>query len=313
MVTTLEKNSTMSLIAPVKRPTLNDLDYLSAGKRGRLYRMLHQFGPGNGTMMFLPIDQGLEHGPIDFFENPASADPDFQCQLALEGNYSAVVFHYGLAEKYIRNYAGRVPLVLKINGKTCIPSDSQAFSPLTARVEDAVRLGADAIGYTLYVGSPSQDRDIQQFVEVRNEAERLGMPIIMWAYPRGEAVEKKGGKDSLYAIDYASRVACELGADVVKINIPKIEHSKKADQPAEYKDFKCTVEEGIRKVVRSAGKTMVVFSGGSKLSDADVVAQAKSAMDGGATGLIFGRNMWQRPMNEALTLSADITRMLQTF
>jgi class I fructose-bisphosphate aldolase len=201
--------------------------------------------------------------------------------------------------------------VLKINGKTTIPSDTDAFSALTGTVEDAVRLGADAIGYTLYVGSPSQDRDIAQFMEVRMEADRYGMPIIMWAYPRGEAIEKKGGKDSLYAVDYAARVACELGADVVKINIPS--DGQKANQPGEYKTMAFSPEEAIRKVVVSAGKTMVLFSGGSKVGDDDLLAKARMAMDNGATGLIFGRNMWQRPMPQALAISRRVTELMQQF
>jgi fructose-bisphosphate aldolase, class I len=308
MVATVER--TMQKTA--RRITLDEMDHLSIGKKARLQRMLYQHGPGNGTMLFLPMDQGLEHGPIDFFENPDAEDPNFQCRLALEGGYSGVVFHFGIAEKYMRQYAGKIPLVLKINGKTTIPSDEHAFSPLTGTVEDAVRLGADAIGYTLYVGSPSQDRDFDQFTAVRQEAERLGMPIIMWAYPRGEAIEQKGGKDSLYAIDYAARVACELGADVVKINIPSESTAKKAQEPGEYKTMTLSYEDGIRKVVRSAGKTMVLFSGGSKLSDADLMNKARSAMECGATGLIFGRNMWQRPMEQALTISQDVRKMMQS-
>ena len=67
-----------------KRPVLNELD-LSLGKRTRMHRVLYEHGPGNGTLLLLPIDQGLEHGPIDFFPNPPSADPDYQCRLAKEG------------------------------------------------------------------------------------------------------------------------------------------------------------------------------------------------------------------------------------
>ena len=305
MATTMTKSKTS-----VKRPTLDELDHLSTGKRARLHRMLHQFGPGNGTLLFLPIDQGLEHGPVDFFENPEAEDPDFQCRLALEGNYSGVVFHIGLAEKYMKKYAGKVPLVLKINGKTTVPSDDNAFSPLTGTVEDAVRLGADAIGYTLYVGSPAQDRDIAQFNEVRREAERYGMPTIMWAYPRGSAIETKGGKDSLYAVDYAARVACELGADVVKINVPKA-GDPNPKQPKPYNELREDEEAAVRRVVRSAGRTMVLFSGGSKLDDNDLMHKAQMTMECGATGLIFGRNMWQRPMKEALEITSRVTEMMK--
>jgi class I fructose-bisphosphate aldolase len=303
---TLEKPT----VAPPRRPTLDELD-LPTGKKARLYNMMYEHGPGNGTLMLLPIDQGLEHGPIDFLVNPPALDPEFQLKLALEGNYSGIVFHIGLATKYMKQYAGKVPLVLKINGKTNVPSDAQAFSPLDASVEDAVRLGADAIGYTLYVGSPAQDRDFLQFNQVRQDAEKHGMPIIIWAYPRGEAVKAKGGVDSLYAIDYAARVALELGADVVKLNVP--EHEKiSPDQPKPYNEMNEGYAGGIARVVRSAGRALVLFSGGSKLDDEDLITKARMAMENGATGLIFGRNLWQRPMDEALAMSRRIAELMKS-
>jgi len=261
----------------------------------------------------LPIDQGLEHGPVDFFTNPESADPDYEHRLALEGGFSGIALHIGLAKKYFRPYAGKLPLILKLNGKTNIPSDAYAFSPQTASVEDAVRLGADAVGYTLYVGSPAQDRDFIQLMEIREEAERLGMPLIIWAYPRGEAIEKKGGRDSLYAIDYAARVACELGADVVKLNFPKIEHPKAADQPAPYNQWRPSLEEAVQKIISSAGKTLVIFAGGGKISDEEVLNRVEIAMQAGATGLIFGRNIWQRPYSQALEMSKKIRDILQRY
>ena len=303
--------ATMTQTKTLTRLTLDEMD-LSIGKKARLYRLLYEHGPGNGTMMFLPIDQGLEHGPLNFFDNPDAADPEFQCKLALNGGYSAVVFHIGLAEKYMKHYAGRVPLVLKINGKTNIPSDAEAFSPLTSSVEDAVRLGADAVGYTLFVGSPNQDVDIQQFNDVRKECDRYGMPLIMWAYPRGSAIDAKGGKDSLYAVDYAARIACELGADVVKINFPTIDEAKMDVYPKPYNTLKMGFEDSVRKVIKSAGRTMVLFSGGSKVGDDDLIFKARTAMECGATGLIFGRNMWQRPMNQALEISDRIKTMMQS-
>ncbi|MGE0199687.1 MAG: class I fructose-bisphosphate aldolase [Candidatus Melainabacteria bacterium] len=305
--------ATVMTAPKVKRVTLDEMDHLSVGKKTRLHRMLHQFGPGNGTMVFLPIDQGLEHGPVDFFENPPAADPEFQCRLAVEGNYSGLVFQVGPAEKYVKKFAGQVPLVLKINGKTCIPNDDEAFSPLTATVEDAVRLGADAVGYTLYVGSPSQDIDIAQFNEVRRECDRFGLPLIMWAYPRGRFVAESGGKDSLYAIDYAARVACELGADVVKINYPKVDGKPKETSPKPYNTLDISFEDAVRKVVASAGRTMTLFSGGSKVSDDEVLHLAKVAMEAGATGLIFGRNMWQRPMDNALETTRRVYDVLRKY
>ena len=298
------------MLTKVSRPTLDDLG-LSPGKRARLHRMLYEYGPGNGTLLFLPIDQGLEHGPVDFFDNPDSIDPDFEYNLALDGNYSGIALHYGLAAKYFGKFAGKVPLVLKINGKTNIPSDDDPFSPLTATVEDAVRLGADAVGYTLYVGSPSQGEDIAQLTDVRNECDRYGMPLIVWAYPRGAAIKAKGGQDSLYAVDYAARVACEMGADIVKLNVPKVESNDK--QPKPYNTMQLSEEEALRKVVKSAGRTLVLISGGSKISDDDLIHKARLGMEAGVTGLIFGRNMWQRKHDGALAITGRIHEMLKGY
>jgi len=289
--------------------TLDDMD-LSLGKRTRLHRLLYEHGPGNGTLLLLPIDQGMEHGPVDFFANPASGDPEYQAKLALEGGYSGIVYQIGLARKYMRPYAGKVPLVLKVNGKTNIPPDDEALSPQTATVEEAVALGADAVGYTLYVGSPAQAEDFIQLTEIRNECDRFGMPLIVWSYPRGAAVESKGTRDSLYAIDYAARMACELGADLVKLNMPKLDHAKVGEQPKPYNELSLTQQEALDKIVASAGKTMVLVSGGSKLSDEDLIEKADMCMKAGATGLIFGRNMWQRPWDEALAITAKVKQML---
>jgi class I fructose-bisphosphate aldolase len=296
----------------VKRPTLNDLE-LSLGKRTRLQRLMYKYGPANGTLLFLPIDQGLEHGPRDFFVNPPAKDPEFQLRIAKEGNFSGIVFQVGIAEKYMQRYAGDVPLVLKLNGKTEIPSDKAPISPCIATVEDAVRLGADAVGYTLYVGSPRQDEDFVQFRKVREDADRYGLPVIVWAYPRGEAIDAKGGRDSLYAIDYAARVASELGADIVKLNVPKINPEKDQAAPKPYNTMHPTREEATRMVVESAGRALVLFSGGEMEGDEDLITKARIAMDAGATGLIFGRNMWQRSHDEALAMSRELHEMMKDY
>ena len=290
--------------------TLDDLE-LSPGKRTRLYRMLYEHGPGHGTGMFLPIDQGLEHGPRDFWDNPDSADPEFQLRLAEEGNFSAIVFQVGLAEKYYARYAGRVPLVLKLNGKTEIPSDEEALSPLNASVEDAVRLGADAVGYTLYVGSPAQDRDFAQFAQVRQDANRLGMPVIVWSYPRGKFVQAKGGQLTSWAIEYAARVAQELGADVVKVNLPEYDPENARLTPKPYNSAVFDEDEAVRRVITAAGRTPVLVSGGSRVDEEDVLAKARLGIRSGATGIIFGRNVWQRPYPEALALTRKIQAVIR--
>ncbi len=298
-------------MAHYPRPALDRIG-LSPGKKTRLKRLLYEHGPGGGTMLALPIDQGLEHGPIDFFANPASLDPLYQYELARDGKFSAIALHIGLAEKYYHEFAGDVPLILKLNGKTAIPSDAQAFSPLTGTVEDAVRLGADAVGYTVYVGSPAQDRDFLQLLEVRRAAERFGMPLVVWAYPRGEAVAKKGGRDGLYAIDYAARVALELGADIVKLNYP-VSSEKDAESPAPYNSLHLSPDDAFHKVVQSAGRALVLVSGGEKMGDEELLKKVRSSLDAGATGIIFGRNLWQRPKEEALRLTREFHAIFREY
>ena len=298
------------MLAAIRRPTFDEMN-LSTGKRVRLHRLMYEHGPANGTLMMLPIDQGLEHGPIDFFSNPDSLDTDWIYRLAVEGNFSGIALHVGLAEKYHKAYAGKVPLVLKVNGKTNVPSDDDSFSSLTSSVEDAVRLGADAVGYTLYVGSPAQDVDIAQCNEVRRDCDRYGMPLIVWAYPRGAAIKAKGGIDSLYAIDYAARVACEMGADVIKLNLPKWEAATADKLPKPYNTLELSDEAGLAKVVKSAGRSLVLVSGGSKMGDDDTIHKAKIAMEAGCVGLIFGRNMWQRRWDDALAMAARMHALMK--
>jgi len=284
----------------------------SMGKRTRLFRLFYIFGPGSGKTMLLPIDQGLEHGPVDFVTNPQASNPEYQIKIAIEGGYSGIVMHIGLAEKYLSSYSGLLPLILKINGKTNIPPEDEAFSPLTARVEDAVRLGAEAIGYTLYVGSPRQDDDFKQFMEVRREAERYGMPVIVWAYPRGRYVEAKGGKNSLYAVDYAARVAVELGADVIKLNMPVLDPARAHELPSPYNKWVLEMSEfdAMKKVIETAGKVPVIVAGGEKVNDAELLEKARIAVEAGARGFIFGRNIWQRRFSDALEISKKLRQIL---
>ncbi|MGZ5310110.1 MAG: class I fructose-bisphosphate aldolase [Solirubrobacterales bacterium] len=286
------------------------LEVLPPGKRARLRRLLFEFGPGNGTLMLLPIDQGIEHGPRDFFPNPASKDPEYQFRLAAEAGYSALACQIGMAEKYYPDYAGQVPLILKVNGKTDIPSSDEALSTCNASVEDAVRLGADAVGYTLYVGSPRQGEDLAQLKAVREDCDRYGMPLVVWAYPRGRDIDKKGGQLSFYAIDYGARLAMEMGADVVKLNFPKLDPEKAKDTPAPYNDMDISVEDAVSHIVASAGRSLVVLSGGSRADDDVVIGHARTIMQAGGSGVIFGRNVWQREWDDAVEIIEQIKSTL---
>ncbi|WP_430388748.1 class I fructose-bisphosphate aldolase [Dyella sp. 20L07] len=284
---------------------------LSHGKRTRLWRLLYGNGPGNGALLVLPLDQGLEHGPTDFFPHPPAVDPSYQFELAEAGGFSAIALGIGLAEKYMTEYCGRVPLILKLNGKTNIASDAEATSPLFASVEDAVRLGADAVGYTMYIGSPRQHDEFRQFEKVRQDCERYGMPLVLWSYPRGSAVNDKGGTNTLYAQDYAARVALELGADIVKLHEP---NDSTTNVPAPYNQLQEDAAARCARVVRSAGRTMVLFSGGEKNDDdAAVLRKVEFYMQSGANGVMFGRNMWLRPFDQAVALTRAVHELMAKY
>jgi class I fructose-bisphosphate aldolase len=207
-------------------------------------------------------------------------------------------------------YAGEVPLVLKLNGKTDIPAPPDPLSPLNATVEEAVRLGADAVGYTLYVGSPAQERDFAQYLRVREDAERFGMPLIVWSYPRGAAIDAKGGRDSFYAVDYAARTASELGADLVKVNFPQ--PGKQAGVPEAYRR-EISPQDAIDAVVLSASRTLLLVSGGEHAGDEAMLEKTRQSMEAGATGLIFGRNVFQRSHDDSLRLVAQLKEILAKY
>ena len=200
--------------------------------------------------------------------------------------------------------------MLKLNGKTDIPSPADPVSPVNATVEEAVRLGADAVGYTLYVGTPGQERDFAQYLRVRADAERFGMPVIVWSYPRGAAIDAKGGKDSFYAVDYAARTASELGADMVKVNFPQ--PGKRDGVPEAYRS-EFTPQQAIESVVRSAGRSLLLVSGGEHAGQEAMLEKTRESMEAGATGLIFGRNVFQRSHDESLRFVAQLKEILAKY
>jgi len=216
--------------------------------------------------ILLAYDQGLEHGPTDL--NERNVDPAFIMRLAADGKFTGLVFQKGIAEKY---YDGKVPLVLKVNGKTNLVKGEPVARQICS-VQHAAEIGAKAVGYTIYIGSAHESLMLEEFGRIQEEAHRLKMAAIAWIYPRGEAIKNDTAPE---IVAYAARTGLEVGADAVKI--------------------KYTGEvESFRWAVKSAGKTRVFMSGGPKApSEADFLKQVREALDAGATGLAVGRNVWQ--------------------
>lgn len=282
---------------------------------------VQQFVRASGTSLILPYDQFIEHDNRHANAKNGSDDPDFIMKLAVDGAYNAVAVHYGVAKRYWSKLKGSVPLILKINGKTSFPSQANALSVHTAWVEDAVNLGAAAVGYTMYYGSPAQNEDLPQLARVRAECDKYGLPLIVWAYPRGSAVDAKGGKEGPYAIQSAARMAMEMGATIIKANLPEsmkeVDFANK-DIPEYFKEQEIEIQKIVdpaeqkraraATVVKAAQGVPVLFSGGSEISDEDLLMNARACLDAGAFGFIFGRNMWKRKSQAAL----EITKKLQS-
>ncbi len=234
------------------------------GKKVRFSRLMR-----NGHMLLLAMDQGIEHGPTDF--NEKNINPEYVFEIASKIDFTGFIVQKGVALKYWESYAGSTPLILKLNGRTNIVPKDEIYSSPVATVKDAVSLGADAVGYTLYVGSPMEAKMFKEFAEVEREARDYGMPVIVWAYPRGKFVKEEKTKEM---VAYAARTALELGADAVKVNY--------TGDP-----------ESFKWVVKSAGKMPVLSAGGSKMSDEDFLKKIKEVMGAGAVGFAVGRNIWQ--------------------
>ncbi len=222
----------------------------------------------NGRSLLLALDQGLEHGPKDF--TVQNIDPDYVLNIAWKGKYNGMILQKGLAEKYYENYRQLVPLILKLNGKTNIPK-IDPYSPLNCSVKRAVELGAAAVGYTIYFGSPMEPKIFEEFSKIQEEAHDYSLPVIAWMYPRGPFVQNEADTDILA---YAARTALELGADYVKM---KYNHDK----------------EGFKWVVKCAGKVKVMIAGGEKTDVKSLLQETKDILDAGCVGMAIGRNVWQ--------------------
>lgn len=222
-----------------------------------------------GKCLFLAYDQGLEHGPTDF--NDKNVDPRYIIDIAKKGKYNGLVFQKGIAEKYNKEIrASKVPLIVKLNGKTNL-FKGEPIARQLCTVDEAIKLGAKAVGYTIYIGSDYEDEQLQEFENIQREAHKKNLPVIVWIYPRGKSIKKRKKEELMV---YASRTSLEIGADIVKI-----QYSGKFND--------------LQWAVKSAGKTKVVVAGGTKKGEKELLKQVKEMMQAGCIGLAIGRNVWQ--------------------
>lgn len=278
------------------------------GVKANLCRMLMQgkLG-GTGKMIILPVDQGFEHGPArSFAPNPAGYDPHYHYQLAIDAGLNAYAAPLGPLEAGADTFAGQIPTILKVNSANSLMSDTAGKNQaVTASVEDALRIGASAIGFTIYPGSDMALDMMEEIVEMRREAASKGVATVIWSYPRGEGVTKDG-ETAVDVAAYAGHMAALLGAHIIKIKL-STDHLMLPEAKKVYEEQGIDVSTQAARVkhcVQSAfdGKRIIVFSGGAKKGADSVYDDARAIRDGGGNGSIIGRNSFQRSREDALAM-----------
>jgi class I fructose-bisphosphate aldolase len=279
----------------------------SPGTLTNLARLLnHGRLKGTGRLVILPVDQGFEHGPArSFAMNPGAYDPRYHFRLAVEAGCSAYAAPLGFLEAGAREFAGEVPLILKLNNKDSITEEKDPLQAVTGSVEHALRLGCVGIGYTIYPGSSARITMYEELRVLGEEAKKAGLVVVVWSYPRGGALTKDG-ETALDVVAYAAHLAAQLGAHLVKVKLPTAHLEQKAAKEAYEKNAVplASLAERVKHVVQATfdGRRVVIFSGGAKSTDEAVLEEAKAIREGGGFGSIIGRNSFQRKREDALAL-----------
>jgi fructose-bisphosphate aldolase, class I len=277
------------------------------GTLANLARLLnHGRLGGSGKLVILPVDQGFEHGPArSFAPNPPAYDPRYHFELAIEAGCNAYAAPLGFLEAGARDFAGQIPLILKINDADSLRADRDPNQALTGNVADALRLGCSAIGFTIYPGSEHRAAMYGQLRAHAEEAKRCGLAVVVWSYPRGLDLAPED-ETAIDVVGYAAQIAAQLGADIIKVKLPSA-HIAQAAAKKVYEAQKiaiATQAERVRHIVDCAfgGRRIVIFSGGAAVDDAELFGEINAIHAGGGFGSILGRNSFQRPKAEALTM-----------
>ena len=269
---------------------------------------------GTGHMIILPVDQGFEHGPgRSFAPNPPAYDPLYHFQLAIDAGLNGFASLLGFFEAGAAEFAGQVPLILKLNSHDLLHPEQDPLGAQTASVHDALRLGCVAVGYTIYPGTVERRLQYEQLRELAEEAKAAGLVVVVWAYPRGGGLSKEG-ETALDVTAYAAHIAAQLGAHIIKIKLPTA-HIELEEARKVYEEQHIplgTLTERVRHVVQSTfnGRRIVIFSGGAKTEDATILDEVRAIRAGGGFGSIIGRNSFQRDRTAALNL---LDRMIRIY
>lgn len=285
----------------------------NTGVKTNLARILnHGTLKGTGKCLILPVDQGFEHGPArSFAVNPPGYDPRYHFELAIEAGCNAYAAPLGSLEAAAGDFAGDIPLILKLNNHDVLNDDKDPISAVTGSVRDALRLGCAAVGYTIYPGSSHCKVMYEQLREIAEEAKDASLAVVVWSYPRGSQLSRDG-ETAIDVVAYAAQIAAQLGAHIIKVKLPT-EHLEQAAAKKVYEAQQVpikTLAERVRHVVQSSfnGRRIVIFSGGAtKEDDKAIFEEIRAIRDGGGFGSIMGRNSFQRKKADALQFLNTIT------
>jgi class I fructose-bisphosphate aldolase len=268
---------------------------------------------GTGHMIILPVDQGFEHGPgRSFASNPPAYDPLYHFQLTIDAGLNAYASVLGFLEAGSAEFAGQVPLILKLNSHDVLHPESDPLGAQTASVRDALRLGCVGVGYTIYPGTAERRLQYEQLRELIAEARAAGLVVVVWSYPRGGGLSKEG-ETALDVTAYAAHIAAQLGAHIIKVKLPtahiELDEAKKIYE--EQHIPRETLIERVRHVIQSTfnGRRIVIFSGGAKTNDAAILDEVRAIRAGGGFGSIIGRNSFQRERSRAMELLDHMVRI----
>jgi class I fructose-bisphosphate aldolase len=283
----------------------------SPGTLANLARILnHGRLGGTGKLVILPVDQGFEHGPArSFAKNPPAYDPRYHFELAIDAGCNAYAAPLGFLEAGAAEFAGDIPLILKLNSSDSMYSGKDPCPAVTGSVDDALRLGCAAIGFTIYPGSAARNEMYGQVRALAEEARRKGLAVVIWSYPRGSEISKQG-ETAVDIVAYAAQVAAQLGAHLIKVKPPTahLEHDAARKVYESEKIPIATLADRVRHVVQSAfaGRRIVIFSGGEAKGRDAILEEIRQIAAGGGFGSIVGRNSFQRPKTEAIDLLHEI-------
>lgn len=271
---------------------------------------------GTGKLVILPVDQGFEHGPArSFAMNPPAYDPLYHFQLAIEAGCNAYAAPLGFLEAGAAEFAGQIPLILKLNNGESLYKTKNPNQAITGSVDDALRLGCAAVGYTIYPGTAHRDEMYTVFAEIAREAKAAGLAVVIWSYARGENISKDG-ETAIDVISYAAQIGAQLGAHIIKVKPPtahlEVDAAKKVYE--EQRIPIATLKDRTAHVVQSTfnGRRIVIFSGGESKSDEQLLEDTRQMAAGGSFGAIVGRNAFQRPKDHSLKLLSSMQEIFRS-